>query len=151
MSKTTNTTTGNFLTAHNPNGVPVRDIGLTIRAVDDQGPGGAHHHYVIANFDVRRNASAIEYAIARDTEINEPQRTHIVFQNGPISDAKGANGVTIEALLAICAHRIECFENGPFACSENQQALAAITTALEWLHKRTTDRVARNVEGKNEK
>jgi hypothetical protein len=60
------------------------------------------------------------------------------------------NGIFIEDLLQICAHRLECFQAGDFACAENGKALAAVKDALKWLNRRTADRQARSVEGKSE-
>lgn len=58
------------------------------------------------------------------------------FQHGQ-SPAQGVNGVTIEALLAICADRLAVFQDGPLACVENAHALAFVSGAIEELHNRT--------------
>jgi hypothetical protein len=55
-------------------------------------------------------------------------------------------GVTNEALLAIVIDRLEGFQAGPFACSENFTALTNAQAALEALQARTRDRLARGVE-----
>lgn len=74
----------------------------------------------------------------------------ISFQNGPIKE-NGYNGNTQEALLAILIDRLEGFQAGPYRCHDNQLALDAIQTARLFLHKRTMDRLARNVEGTHAK
>jgi len=59
----------------------------------------------------------------------------------------GPNGVTGEALLAVVAHRLSCFQTGEFACRENLHALYHINEALKVLADRTAAREARGVEG----
>lgn len=56
-------------------------------------------------------------------------------------------GYTNEALLAIVADRLTCFQNGPFRSRENAIALTKIEEAMLWLMKRTLGREARGVEG----
>jgi hypothetical protein len=75
---------------------------------------------------------------------------HTAFQNGPVKEA-GYNGNSHEALLAILLDRMESFQAGPYACHDNQMALDHLQGARLWLHKRTMDRVARQVEGTNQK
>lgn len=71
----------------------------------------------------------------------------IAFQLGPVKDA-GVNGATNESLLAALIHRLQ-FLNGKFPCRENSLAITKMQEALMWLEKRTSDRVARGVEGQN--
>lgn len=112
------------ITTHKVNGL---NEALTITVMDEPGPGGAHHQYVIS------------YA-------GETSPQLIDFQYGPIAE-NGVNGISIEALLAIVAHRLECFQAGPFACTENGLALTKVNRALQFLLQRTQDRTARGVEG----
>ena len=58
------------------------------------------------------------------------------------------DGTTNEEVLAILIDRLN-YLNGKFPCRENSIAITHIETALLWLNKRTADRIARNVEGKN--
>lgn len=67
------------------------------------------------------------------------------FQRGRVADGV-MNGVTTEALLAVLIHRTE-FLNGKFPCVENETALVGLRMALTSLEARTTDRIARGVEG----
>ncbi len=90
--------------------------------------GGAHAHYLMTR-----------------TVDNLPLAT-LSFQQGSILEA-GENGVTIEALLEICAHRLQEFQNGKFSCCENEQALANIRCALDALRSRTKRRVDSGIEG----
>ena len=107
---------------------------LDIIVLDEPGSGGACHHYEIR---LRHN-------------VPDGVLADIKFQNGPIKEA-GVNGITQEALLAICADRLRSFQAGPFACRENAVALTHIETAQMWLQKRTRERLARGVEGTNAK
>jgi hypothetical protein len=105
---------------------PVNDK-LSITVMDDAGPGGANHHYVIHNASI--------------------EATDIKFQKGGIKD-NGINGITQEALLAIVIDRLRCFDKGPFSSRENALALTKCEEALQWLHSRTIERMRRGVEGK---
>lgn len=119
---------------------------LSIHVLDEPGQGGANHVYAILG--------------PQDRETNKPNEGDVMeiianrgiirFQNGPIKE-HGVNGVTQEALLAIVADRLRSFQAGPFASRENAVALTHIETAQLWLHKRTLDRIARGVEGTNQK
>lgn len=120
-------------------------LNLTIVAADQPGDGGANHAYVISGFDATTNRSLP--AVNRSPEEYDlAGGTVVLFQNGPIP-VHGMNGVTVEALLAICADRLKSFQAGPFACRENAVALTNVEQAIMWLHKRTYDRMRRGVEG----
>lgn len=106
---------------------------LTIEYLDAKGQGGAHHRYRIS----WQVLPSYRHSITFD------------FQNGPIQEY-GVNGITQEALLAIVIHRLECFQEGPFANMHNAAALDYCTMALDALKDRTRDRLARGVEGRNE-
>lgn len=114
---------------------------LEIEVTDAPGSGGASHRYVISGFDCQRNPSALPGDLITFVVLN--------FQNGPINEV-GVNGVTHEALLAIVADRLRCFQGGPYACWENAMALTRIQDALAWLHHRTRSREKRGVEGTHE-
>lgn len=81
-------------------------------------------------------------------KIGIPDAADIVirFQLGPINEV-GINGVTNEALLAIIRDRLEYFQKGAFACSENYWAITKIQEALHWLHARTFRRIQAGTEG----
>lgn len=69
------------------------------------------------------------------------------FQNGPVMH-HGTNGLSNEMLLAIVADRLFWFQGRSGApCKQNQDALEHVSQALELLHERTRDRLARGVEG----
>lgn len=121
-----------------------QDDPLNIAVTDEPGSGGAHHRYEISGLQLLKNKSI------DDLDYLLHDRMAILFQNGPIP-TNGVNGVTVEALLTLCKHRLECFQAGPFACTPNEEALNHITLALETLKDRTRERLARNVEGKEVK
>lgn len=72
----------------------------------------------------------------------------IRFQNGPVSSC-GVNGVTNEDLLVVLIHRTGILD-GKFPCEENKVAIEHMQKALDAFNARTTNRIARNVEGKYE-
>ena len=138
------------LTSHEVSGAT---SSLKIDVMDEPGSGGGYHHYLLHGFNTQTNASDVEPKL-------NLSYANIFFQNGPVSFKEFIdefypqvvnNGITIEALLAICEHRLQCFQAGPFACESNANALLNISQAMEALHSRTRDRVARNVEGKEVK
>lgn len=118
---------------------------LSIAVLDGPGAGGACHHYEIQGFNT-------------DTNPSDPFKTRygapavhatVLFQNGPIGEV-GVNGVTHEALLAICIDRLRSFQAGPYSCRENALALTKLEEAQHWLLARTRARMARGVEGTHE-
>lgn len=104
---------------------------------DEPGPGNACHEYYISPIDLPKDQVVGEYGSVR-------------FQKGPIKES-GANGCFMEDLLNIVVDRLESFQSGDFACRENALALTKIEEALHWLNHRTSDRIERDVEGKNVK
>ena len=92
--------------------------------------GGVNHHFAIC----KQNT---------DEVLQE-----IKFQKGAIKE-NGVNGIQNVDLLNIVIDNLQHFQQGVFACKENAIALNHIKTALMWLNKRTADRKARGVEGRN--
>lgn len=120
------------ITHHKLNGL---NNALEINVLDEPGQGGAHHEYEIS---------------FKEEKLGGSRKTRISFQNGPIKEA-GVNGISGEALLAIVIDRLDCFQEGPYASEDNAEALASIRQGLDWLQKRTRDRIERGVEGTNQK
>lgn len=112
-----------LLTSHKANAL---NYDIKIGVIDEPGAGGANHVYEIVH-------GSQTLAVLK-------------FQNGPIKE-HGVNGITQEALLAVCIDRLEGFQRGEFACRENALALTKLQEAMHWLHHRTRDREARGVEG----
>jgi len=71
---------------------------------------------------------------------------NVVFQSGPVPEV-GANGLTIEVLLAICEHRLSAFQETRFKSDYNAQAIGHIQKAVDALNQRTADREERGVDG----
>lgn len=126
------------LTTHKVNGC---NEALRVASHDNCGSGGAHHCYSIVN-DGTKAFCGGPPGPAFSCKID--------FQNGPIKEV-GTNGVTHESLLAIIIDRLQCFQDGPFACRENALALTKLEEAMHWLHHRTLARLARGVEGTHQK
>lgn len=131
------------LTDHRVN--PANDK-LKIEVLDEPGAGGANHLYRISGFNTATNPS--DPFVAKHGAPAE--YSTVLFQNGPIAEA-GVNGVTQEALLAICIDRLRSFQAGPYACRENALALTKMEEARMWLLERTRRRMARGVEGTHQK
>lgn len=113
------------ITTHKVNGC---NDELTVLAVDEPGSGNACHVYSIC------------------VPNGDPGDVRLCFQNGPIKDV-GTNGITQEALLAVCIDRLRGFQSGKFACRENAIALTHLEDAVHWLQHRTNERLKRGVEG----
>lgn len=120
------------ITDHKLNGL---NDAITINVLDEPGQGGACQEY--------------EIEIDRGPD-KGPLSTRISFQNGPVEEV-GFNGLSQEALLAIVIDRLNSFQQGQYACRENDAAMECIQTGLMWLQKRTRDQLARGVEGTNVK
>lgn len=118
------------LTSHKVSGL---NEALRIEVLDEPGPGNACHSYAVT--PTTGNASGVR----------------IDFQNGPLGETVHPNGLSNESLLAIVEDRLKGFQSGQYACVDNALALTKIQEAMFWLHKRTRDRLARGVEGTNEK
>jgi hypothetical protein len=112
--------------------------GITI-AAENPGPGGGCQ----------------DYTLMRANSAGHPMALRLMFVRAATeADAdplwKGGQPVTNEVLLAIVQHRLEGFQKGPFACTENDVALHHVRAALEHLQVRTRRRLELGVEGKME-
>lgn len=126
------------LTSHKLNGL---NDAIDIEVLDEPGQGNACHVYGMALVTGKPDD------LDNDREVKQ---TLIQFQNGPIQEF-GFNGISNEALLAIVEDRLLGFQSGQFACRENAVALTKLQECMMWLQKRTRDRMARGVEGTNQK
>ena len=109
---------------------------------------------VFATDDVAFNANHEYIVVAAPAEgeeigLDNPY-AKVNFQKGPIKE-NGVNGCHNEDLIAIVIDRLQCLNQGDFACRENSIAITKLEEALLWLNKRTQDRIARNVEGTSQK
>lgn len=109
-----------------------------VYAMDVKGPGGANHRYVICKHG-ETNWTCGNNSIGVYDDIR--------FQNGPRADESSMQGVCDQELLEIVKHRLQCFQNGPFATEYNSRALEHLEIALMYLNRRVEDRIERNVLG----
>ena len=83
-------------------------------------------------------------------EGGDPAHDHsfgmIAFQCGPLS-VVGVNGGTIEDVTRVLIARLEGFQQGPFNCAENGDAIGFFKYALTALAGRTKRRQDQGVEG----
>ncbi len=80
-------------------------------------------------------------------KIDGVELLRVQFQHGPRSLESSTPGVTNEALLAIVIDRLEGFQEGEFACAENDIALSKLWEAMHWLRHRSQARRNRGVLG----
>lgn len=109
---------------------------IKVIATDELGPGGAHHRYVFT------------------ADVGGPSQEsagYLQFQKGPRGEEGSTPGVTEASVLAVLIDRLESFQAGPFACSENEAALGHLRAAMEWVHERAHARARRGVLGTNVK
>lgn len=104
-----------------------------VLATDPVGPGGAHHDYIVQH----RETGAVVATVG--------------YQRGPRYDETSRLGLLDEHMLAIVAHRMECFQAGPFSSESNAKVLALINEARAELEARAQERAKRGVLGTNQK
>ena len=73
----------------------------------------------------------------------------VQFQHGARGIAGSTPGVFDDDLLAIVQDRLEGFQDGPFACQENEDALSAVKAARAHLGVRVARRISQGVLGAN--
>lgn len=74
----------------------------------------------------------------------------IKWQDGPLgrgTERKDPNGAFVETVIAAVLQRIEWYQDGEFACSENASAIQNLRSALGVLEYRTMQREGAGVEG----
>jgi len=98
----------------------------------------AGHQYVLEGFDEVVEGS--QYLQFIDKEPLKPDSTELVT----ICD-----GTTNEEVLAMMIDRMQYLQ-AKFPCRENAIVITKLEESLMWLNKRTADREARGVEGKNQ-
>lgn len=75
--------------------------------------------------------------------ISDGQGFTIAWQNG----VQERNGAFLEEVLGSCKARFEFFQEGKFACAENQEAIEGIETVLRAMQKRLDRRTREGTEG----
>lgn len=76
----------------------------------------------------------------------------IEWQKGPLGKTpeereNSRNGAFVEDILIAAKSRLEFYQRTPFACDENDEAIARIEEALEFLAQRTERREKAGIEG----
>lgn len=94
------------------------------------------HQYELANFENKETPGQTLQFIQKEPK--EAGSTELIT----ISD-----GTTNEELLEVLINRMNYLQS-KFPCRENAVAITHFETGLMWLNKRTSDRVKREVEGK---
>jgi hypothetical protein len=94
------------------------------------------HRYEVENFEDSRQSQIIQFIHKEPNPENNDQLQ------------LASDGTTNEELLKVLIDRMQ-FLNTAFPCRENAVAITNLEQALMWLEKRTRDRIARSVEGKN--
>jgi hypothetical protein len=95
----------------------------------------------------RPGAVSSVYEFYERDDMRAPVET-LHFQSRPFHD--GANGVTIETLLAVILDRLRHYQSGPLACEENWQVITKLEEALMWMRLRTDRRVQRGTYGEGQ-
>ena len=78
----------------------------------------------------------------------------IKWQDGPLgrgADRQKPNGAFVETVIAAALQRIEWYQDGDFACSENASAIHNLKSALGVLEFRTRQREGAGVEGTHDR
>lgn len=74
----------------------------------------------------------------------------ISWQHGPlVREGKryAPNGAFVEAIVGAAVDRLVFYQHSPYATTENDEAIEHLQAALRAMHRRTDDRVKRQVEG----
>lgn len=76
----------------------------------------------------------------------------IGWQDGALGrdgDRVAPNGAFVEDVIDAARQRLSFFQDSPYACNANAEAVEHLTLALEALDSRTREREAREVEGEH--
>lgn len=95
------------------------------------------HKYELSNFENKDQSGQIIQFIQK-----------VPVEQGSAILETISDGTTNEELIEVLINRLQ-YLNGKFPCRENSAALTKLDEALLWLNKRTSDRIKRNVEGRN--
>jgi hypothetical protein len=112
----------------------------------DVGKDGTHHVYHISAFRNNEWGSLLRIPFQKGPPYQHPWMDPKIIQ-------AQVNGITVESLLAIALDFLKSFQGetpkttGQFKCRENAIVITKLEESLHWLHARTRDRLARQVEG----
>lgn len=94
------------------------------------------HKYVLQDFENPSNGQSLQFIQKEPAPMGAPGELRTVN-----------DGTTNEELLAVLIDRMNYLQ-GKFPCRENAIVITKLEESLMWLNKRTGDRKARGVEGK---
>jgi hypothetical protein len=112
--------------------------GKTIESFGVDPKSNAPKRFVISGFNAQTNPAA-----EAGDNLNA---CVLLMQNGVIPEV-GLNGVTAEDLLKVVEEIYVCFQEGQFACQENEEVLQHVRAALGALAKRLNRRKDEGTEG----
>jgi hypothetical protein len=113
----------------------------TFDAMYPDAASGSPKRIVISGFDATDNPAREE----QDADSIATQLV-IVLQNGAVPEV-GLNGVTLEDLAKVQEIVLEGFQEGRFACAENEKMLFHVRAILALSKARTARRQAEGTEG----
>jgi len=96
------------------------------------------HKYELENFEAKDQPGQVIQFIEKTQDPNGPTGQLVTVNDG----------TTNEEVIKVLVDRMNSLQ-AKFPCRENAIATTHLETALLWLEKRTADRKARGVEGKN--
>ena len=112
--------------------------GKTIESFGVDPKSNAPKRFVISGFNAQTNP-----AVEAGDNLNA---CVLLMQNGVIPEV-GLNGITAEDLLKVVEEIYVCFQEGQFACQENEEVLQHVRAALGSLAKRLNRRKDEGTEG----
>lgn len=112
--------------------------GKTIESYGVDPKSNAPKRFVISGFNAQTNPAA-----EAGDNLNA---CVLLMQNGVIPEV-GLNGITAEDLLRVVEEVYVCFQEGQFACQENEEVLQHVRAALGALAKRLNRRKDEGTEG----
>lgn len=110
---------------------------------------------VFGSFNMKILTPGHKYELENFESKETPGQQLQFIQKEPVEEGKVdlrtvADGTTNEEVLAVLVNRLN-FLQAKFPCRENAIAITNLEQALMWLNKRTNDRLARGVEGTQQK
>ena len=96
----------------------------------------AGHKYELENFEAKASPGQVLQFI---------EKIPVALGSAELQTVN--DGTTNEEVLRVLIDRLNCLQ-GRFPCRENAVVITYLDTALLWLGKRTADRLARGVEGR---
>lgn len=122
----------------------VEGLGTQIKIDVKDEPSHAHccHRYELSGFDTISNPS-----IDLPHDRVKPTDHVTIFLQQDAVQHRGRNGVTMEALIAICADHLMGLQSGPFSTPGNAEVLEHLLKSLEIMKTNTAKSVSLGVHG----